>query len=153
MKTNPSKRITRLQFGKLLNEAWGKSATTTNAISAFRATGICPYNPESISAHAYLLPNSDDLGTAENTEENVFLQIDATPVKHISPASQGTILFPQPGPSSAVDPVEIEIASVDVALGTMLNQISPVPEISNLNMVKSRRRHVATLLYSKGEYK
>lgn len=53
MKTNPSRKITRLQFGRLLAEAWTKAATNDNAVSSFRATGIFPYNPEAVPEHAY----------------------------------------------------------------------------------------------------
>lgn len=44
LKSNPTQIITRLQFGTLLSDAWSKSTTIQNAVSAFRDTGICPFN-------------------------------------------------------------------------------------------------------------
>lgn len=45
LKANPSRKITRIIFGNLLGQAWGKSATVENGMSCFRATGIAPFNP------------------------------------------------------------------------------------------------------------
>ncbi|KAI4459542.1 dde superfamily endonuclease [Holotrichia oblita] len=53
IKNNPGRKITRLQFGKLLAAAWKDSATVDNATSAFAATGIAPYNPCAIPNYAY----------------------------------------------------------------------------------------------------
>ncbi|KAB0801683.1 hypothetical protein PPYR_03869 [Photinus pyralis] len=39
-------------FEQLLSEAWGKAATCKNGTSAFRSTGIFPFNPEIIPEHA-----------------------------------------------------------------------------------------------------
>ncbi|KAI4459543.1 dde superfamily endonuclease [Holotrichia oblita] len=54
IKNNPGRKITRLQFGKLLATAWKDSATVDNATSAFAATGIAPFNPCAIPNYAYL---------------------------------------------------------------------------------------------------
>ncbi|KAL3279150.1 hypothetical protein HHI36_016664 [Cryptolaemus montrouzieri] len=53
MKTNPTRKITKQQFGKLLAVAWSEAATIDNAVSSLRATGILPYNLEAIPEHAY----------------------------------------------------------------------------------------------------
>lgn len=45
LKQNPSRRITRLSFGTLLNKAWGKAASAENAIAGFKVTGVYPFNP------------------------------------------------------------------------------------------------------------
>lgn len=39
IKAKKDRRLTRLNFGKILNEAWGKAASVHNAVSAFRSTG------------------------------------------------------------------------------------------------------------------
>lgn len=48
-------RISRDDFGELLNSAWSRSANVQLATSAFRATGIYPLNIDAIPEHAYLL--------------------------------------------------------------------------------------------------
>lgn len=53
MKQNPGRRMTRHQFGALLNQGWGKSATSANATSGFRATGVFPGNPGAIPEYAF----------------------------------------------------------------------------------------------------
>ena len=60
VKLHPGRRITRLQFGELICEAWGKAATTQNAVSGFKATGIFPFNPSAIPDYAYGLDTTDD---------------------------------------------------------------------------------------------
>lgn len=54
IKTNPTRKINRMIFGKLLSDAWSKSATVENGISCFRATGIHPFNPDAIPDYAFL---------------------------------------------------------------------------------------------------
>ena len=60
VKLHPGRRITPLQFGELICEAWGKAATTQNAIFGFKATGIFPFNPSAIPDYAYGLDTTDD---------------------------------------------------------------------------------------------
>lgn len=45
VKRNPQQRISRLNFGGLLAEAWTRAAIARNAISGFRATGLIPFSP------------------------------------------------------------------------------------------------------------
>jgi hypothetical protein len=40
VKTHDNRNISRLAFGSLLRQAWGRSATVQNAVSGFSATGI-----------------------------------------------------------------------------------------------------------------
>ncbi|KAK9879700.1 hypothetical protein WA026_006760 [Henosepilachna vigintioctopunctata] len=53
MKQHPGRRLTRHQLGSLLNQAWGKSATSENAISGFRATGVFSLNPGFMPEYAF----------------------------------------------------------------------------------------------------
>ncbi|CAG4974913.1 unnamed protein product [Colias eurytheme] len=50
---NPGRRISRLSFGALLSKAWGKAATSDNAIAGFKATGVYPFNPEAVPDYAF----------------------------------------------------------------------------------------------------
>ncbi|XP_039278770.1 uncharacterized protein LOC120350253 [Nilaparvata lugens] len=56
---NPSRKITRLQFGTLLNIAWGKSANVDNGVSGFRTCGIIPLEAERIPDYAFLSESTD----------------------------------------------------------------------------------------------
>jgi len=40
VKSKNNRTITRLHFGQLLNEAWGKAASVQNAVSGFKSTGM-----------------------------------------------------------------------------------------------------------------
>ena len=40
VKSKSNRTITRLHFGQLLNEAWGKAASVQNAVSGFKSTGM-----------------------------------------------------------------------------------------------------------------
>ncbi|KOC59386.1 Jerky protein homolog-like [Habropoda laboriosa] len=59
IKNNPSRKITRLQFGSLLNFAWTKSTTVQNGISGFKATGIIPLNRHAVPEYAFLVREND----------------------------------------------------------------------------------------------
>ncbi|KAK9731496.1 hypothetical protein QE152_g13562 [Popillia japonica] len=42
LKSNEDCRITKLNFGKLLHDAWGKTGPVQNAASGFKATAVIP---------------------------------------------------------------------------------------------------------------
>jgi DDE superfamily endonuclease len=50
---HPGRSITKMQFGGLLNTAWGKAATSANAINGFRICGIYPISADIIPEHVY----------------------------------------------------------------------------------------------------
>ncbi|XP_023312222.1 CENP-B homolog protein 2-like [Anoplophora glabripennis] len=78
IRVNPTRSINRLQFGKLMCEAWSKAATVDNAVSAFRSTGIFPLNPDIIPEYAYLgetptshlEKNNNEIASTINGNEN-----------------------------------------------------------------------------------
>ena len=45
---NPGKSITKYNFSKLLNTAWGKTMSPNIISSGFKRTGIYPFNPDAI---------------------------------------------------------------------------------------------------------
>lgn len=45
LRNNPGKVVTLYEVGKLFGTAFQRAATVQNAISAFKNTGICPFNP------------------------------------------------------------------------------------------------------------
>lgn len=59
MTNNPSRKITRLQFGTLLSSAWGKSANVDNGISGFKTCGIIPFELNAIPDYAFLSETND----------------------------------------------------------------------------------------------
>lgn len=73
VKANPTRKLSRLQFGRLLGFAWNKSASVENGIAGFRATGIAPYNPEIIPDYAYVGINMESTAT-QNAPEFPTLQ-------------------------------------------------------------------------------
>jgi hypothetical protein len=58
---NPGRQITKLQFGKLMSEAWGKAATVATACNGFRACGLFPIDRNAIPEHAYMPALSSDI--------------------------------------------------------------------------------------------
>lgn len=135
MKTNPSRKLTRLQFGKLLGHAWGRSATVENGMSAFRATGISPFNQDAIPDYAYVEIDF------EHGSENVQPQsLNSTHSPQTTSRSS-----PQPGCSHYPDLPATEDVS-EITPGKLLNEISPVPKTSATVAVKKRGRQLATIL-------
>ncbi|KAF2882559.1 hypothetical protein ILUMI_23614 [Ignelater luminosus] len=66
MQSHPGRKLERLRFGEL-TKSWGKSATTGNAMSDFKATGIFPWNLDCIPDHAYTV--SDQIINTPTTED------------------------------------------------------------------------------------
>lgn len=125
VKNHKDRKLSRLNFGKLLGESWGKSATVQNALSSFRATGIMPFNPHIIPEHAFLvtdLESGGPPGTNLKTIEKPNLENIERP------------LSPQPGPSGLQDLLEKtppkNVTTTDLTPGQILDKISPVPEVT-----------------------
>lgn len=66
---NPGRRITRLSFGALLSKAWGKAASSENAIAGFKATGVYPLNPEALPDYAFIQESTSDSMNTSATQE------------------------------------------------------------------------------------
>lgn len=136
LKTNPTRKLGRLQFGTLLGSAWGKSATVENGMSGFRATGIAPFNPVAIPEYAYVTIRME-LDSAATPSPN----LNTTPLR-TNPANTTTRSpSPQPGCSHHAD-----VLIDDITPGKLLDDISPVPKTSAAVTVKKRGRQLATIL-------
>ncbi|XP_045773169.1 MFS-type transporter clz9-like [Maniola jurtina] len=125
MKQHPGRRLTRHQFGSLLNQAWGKSATSDNATSGFRATGVFPLNPGAIPDYAFG-SNLEALGESqrENLERTQSAQLELGPSTSKTPISY----YDKPTPTK------------------VLNEISPLP--NKIKEACKRAKQVSMLLTS-----
>lgn len=154
LKNHPTRKITRLQFGQLLNECWGKSATPENAVSAFKATGIYPFNPDAIPQYAFINVNTVEerhlnvqpVEENVNDAENFNTHKQATPepqpsISRLNAENSTTVeqvnFDPQPGPSGL---------NVESTPTKLLQAISPLPAINKLT--SKRRKLHATILTS-----
>jgi hypothetical protein len=112
---NEKRKITRLQFGKLLCRALSRSATTA---TGFRATGIFPLERSAIPDHAFVL--SDSSSCIDRPHD---------------PEQRST--SPQPSrPTSSNDDVQSIMESDDhvnapPSPNKVLQQVSPIPQIPN----------------------
>lgn len=92
MKTHPSQKISRLNFGQLLNDSWTKAATVNNAVSSFRSTEIVPFNPQIIPDYAFL--NSDNEQTVNIVQTGTTSDLPENREQCVTPE-------PQPGTSGS----------------------------------------------------
>jgi hypothetical protein len=123
IKGNTGRKLKRVNFGKLLGESWNRAATVENAVSAFRATRIVPFNPQAIPDYAFIANISN------RTEEPTITEDQTNNESQRQETDQENIL------------VEAE------TLGKMLEIISPTPSTSVLN-VRKRGGNIATVLTS-----
>lgn len=142
LKTHPGRRITRLQFGELLNETWGKSATPENAISGFKATGIYPFNPHVIPDYAFLTSSADQTNPEQTAVSSQETQdgldqgsFETSAVESYKEAEEH--FDPQPSTSKTCD---IETPT------KLLSDIAPVPNVTIT--VRKRAKQVAKVLTS-----
>lgn len=135
IKNKPDRKLTRLNFGKLLGEAWGKSATVQNALSSFKATGIMPFNPHMIPDYAFLM---NDLEPAERDQSIEYPRVNERQSS------------PQPGTSGLQNlqknTPEKQVSTSDLTPGKILDAVSPVPVITPA--IKKARRQISGVLSS-----
>jgi hypothetical protein len=118
IKANPTRKITWLQFGHLLADAWSSSATVHNAVSSFRATGICPFYPEAIPDYAFLCDEQDVPNTAQTTEINTHVETE--PTKE-TPGTMLNKINPVPSTSAAINQTKKRSKQVAVILTSSTN--------------------------------
>ncbi|XP_050310322.1 uncharacterized protein LOC126746208 [Anthonomus grandis grandis] len=147
IRTNPTRKIDRLQFGQLLSKAWSKAAKVEHAVSAFRSTGVCPFNPSAIPDYAYLgseeeMINLDNTATVNNDANRVNNDENQMPKQEQAIPSTST---------SGLNniPSERDEDQNQDAPGTLLNKFSPVPSTSaNIENARKRAKQVACVLTS-----
>lgn len=146
LKNHPGRRITRQQFGQLLQESWGKSASNENVASGFKACGIFPFNPQAIPDYAFAIADNIEPPTptgdavADNTDQPNPENLRA-PSSDMPETTELIEAEQQPSTSKGIRHVP------DVSPMTkLLHEISPVPLLTQ--SVRKRAKQVATLLTS-----
>lgn len=140
MKANPTRKITRLQFGELLASAWVKSATISNAVAAFKATDIVPFNPEAIPDDAFL---------SESLTNPIEIPLPEKSSTHGEQSLRES--SPQPGCSTLLSDSQLEtsVGINDLTPGKMLSLISPIPSTSTpVQQARMRSKQIAAILNS-----
>ncbi|KAB0803747.1 hypothetical protein PPYR_00717 [Photinus pyralis] len=141
MKNTPNRKLNRLQFGKLLGESWGKSASVHNAVSAFKSTGVMPFNPQIIPDYAFLIIE-DTMNTPDNQNRPtqdipvIHQQQPITPQPKQHKTRHHPQISPQPGPSG--NRTESHETPPKITPGKALDLISPVPTIAPLTQKVKR---------------
>lgn len=161
-KRNPTRRLNRLIFGKLLSEAWAKAATVKNGISGFRATGIIPLNPDVIPDHFFFQQgNRQSFDTNEprhSTQSHGSVSPipgtsrDQMPVctADITNASCSSTNLDRSVLTEDIVDAEDGAANIDVTPGKVLEEISPVPVIpQRVQRARKNSRALAALINSK----
>ena len=69
MRDHAGERITRYAITELFTRAYLKAATMQNAISGFRACGMCPFNPQEIPECAFVAAETTDRAKATATSQ------------------------------------------------------------------------------------
>jgi hypothetical protein len=138
--SNEQRKITRLQFGQLLAEAWGRSATIGYGVSGFKATAIHAFDPSAMPEHAFSMPQrhvNDEAGQLQSeTDSPQSVQGESTPSTS--------------GEHVGLESHESGSCEVNAHINTprrILLKISPIHEIHQGK--DSKRKEPATALTSK----
>lgn len=143
MKNHPSRKISRLQFGNLLNTAWAKSAIIGNGVNGFKASGIIPLNPDAIPDYAYLLEEIEVTETGLTDKVVKQSSVNTCQDNGVDAQTNGVN-----NPASEVDQ-----SAKEVGLFTptkLLGEISPIPniEVNKAKVLKRKSQNIATVLNS-----
>lgn len=139
LKENPGRTVTIYQVSKLFNHAYERTATLEIATSAFRATGILPFNPNIFPDHLFLPSLTTDVPEADPVNEHLEnpqqpqANNTETQAPILEPANQEQLTFTEEinvrGPASDVKEVDIQ---------NILKELSPVPQ-SNVRKTVERK--------------
>lgn len=160
LRTHPGRRITRYQFGELLNSCWGKSANPANATAGFRASGIYPLNPGAIPDYAYSVvrPQKNASSNAQINAHNISGNVEI----NNSFGGKNNHAFNQPSTSNhdsqpatseqlsknSVEPSTStkECEDVESPFTKTVSKILPSPDL--VEPVRKRAKKIASILTS-----
>nr|CAI5824539.1 unnamed protein product [Callosobruchus analis] len=161
-------------FGRLFTKAWVQAATTENAISGFRSTGIVPFNPDVIPEYAFLMsapdqqqdhneqhenrPASPKPGCSHwqeisNPSEQATAEVDsdlALEHRHVSPElgyPQWT-RNPQESMHTSSEATTVATKKSQMSPGQFLKHISPIPTLDKVASARKNSRALAEVLNS-----
>lgn len=97
LKENPGQVITRYEFCGLFKKAYYKVCSPSNAMSAFRATGIVPLNPEILPASVYAPSTTSVLQDVREASSDGALLPENKPSDQPLSTSPGPIPSTSPG--------------------------------------------------------
>lgn len=156
VRANPGRKLSRLQFGQMLSEGWGKACTVSNAVAGFKATGIFPFQPSAIPEHAFLISDAANVETnrTETSSVSLHCQNPSEPQPSTSGVKKSNLVQAEQSTVSALrDNVDLteevpfqESATEDMTPGKLLDQISPVPALPA--RVKKATRNLGGVLTS-----
>lgn len=155
---HPGRSITKLQFGGILNQAWGKAATTANATNGFRICGIYPVDRDAIPDHAYAPSAASDIGPAgDDGQQSVQPSIneqeqEAAPATTSTPVAQRPPLVASTSQAGNT-PQHNDEASTVLSPASEISSISfrdlhPTPKIKRARKTSDGRRQKAAVLTS-----
>ena len=163
VKQHPERSITKLQFGMLLSQAWGKACSVENGVNGFRACGLVPLNPDIIPESAYapsqLFHNKEneaegqdeqELTPGPSEERLLQMERESNPgtssqvSKELGGGSKKRLRTPPPADSSQNESYEGSSSSEDDV--PLLHRLCPLPNLPKRN--KTGRSQKATILTS-----
>jgi len=166
---HPGRSITKLQFGSLLSEGWGKASSTSNATNGFRICGLFPVNRHALPEHIFLpsqvsevINNSESIAVLNQTEMSAERST-VEPAASAEPSAsashfQSSLL--ELSTSAATSPQQSSVepsSSTPLSLrpsdpstsgsSSTFRDLAPTPKI-NRTVKLSKRRQSATVLTS-----
>ncbi|CAH1960516.1 unnamed protein product [Acanthoscelides obtectus] len=134
LKQHAGRRITRYQFGELLSDCWGKSATPENATAGFRPTRSYPFNPDIILDYSFSIADLLDLDATEMSRSHHEERQNRDTTPSPMPQVEGgvSLLLPE-----EPNEIEKEIPS------KLLQELSPVSKlrIESTKKIKIHRKY------------
>jgi len=103
LSNHPGRAITKLQFGALLNKAWGKAASAENAMNGFRVCGLYPIDKQAIPDYAYT--PAEVLDMTIQSAETVDEPCTSTPVRARVPLTEHAYILPSTSAQCRPEPV------------------------------------------------
>ena len=170
LSNHPGRPITKLQFGSLLNEAWGRAATPGTASNGFRACGIFPLNKNEIPDNAFMPSTVSDvplvdastatpsvgpavklpLALISTAGPSVGTPIKAAVIRSMSPVNQliSEIV-------TQIDPVvSLAVSSTPTkATPTTFTMLHPTPKINRTRRVGANRTTQKAAVLTSSEYR
>lgn len=147
VRNHPGRQIGKLQFGELLNEAWGRAASVSTAVGGFRATGLYPVNRASVPDYAFLPSAVSEIPVSETpvaVGQSEHTQSSSGATRELR--ADTTVMDDVPADSVPVQEPEFDVQQV--ACDVSFTDLQPSPHIDRLKRAGPSRVQKADVLTS-----
>ncbi|XP_056645093.1 uncharacterized protein LOC130450623 [Diorhabda sublineata] len=149
---NKGRPFNRYHISKMIGDAWFKSAIPAIGVSGFKATGICPYDPNAVPEYFFRISDAS-MGSIQNNDDSQAINNHSQPTQNTIalslPSTSTSLISNNNNQAIQMSTSESSETAQELTPSKTLQIISPLPIIQQKE--KKRKKTVVRDLSSSSE--